>query len=110
LLRIDVLEVTDRTTGETRHPDVISDALKDLTECDPDTPTWNFTWPLRTWIDPLYMMRVRMMQKMQLGRYGHQSVLQWDGVDVVDFRAWYNTLSDVVKEEHPAQTDMENTT
>lgn len=110
MLRLDVLEVIDRNTGETRHPDIINNALRELVECDPETPVWNFTWPLRIWIDPLYLRNVRRMQKMQLGRYGHQNVLQWDDVDVNEFREWYSALSDVVKDEHPVATDMENLT
>ena len=56
----------------------------------------------------MYLRKVRKTQKMQLGRYGHQSVFVWEDIDLAEFRDWYSALGDVITEEHPSATEAEN--
>jgi hypothetical protein len=107
LLRLYVLGLTTED-GDTRHPDVTHDALKDLIECDADTPVWNATWPLRTWIDPDNLARVRKLQRMQLARYGHVPVFDWNEVEVNEFKEWYEALDEVLNGERPIQATFED--
>jgi hypothetical protein len=41
------------------------------------------------------------MQKVSLARYGHQSLLQWDDVEVVQIRRWFWKLQELLKAEGP---------
>lgn len=107
MLRPHDFDVTDEA-GETRHPDQILEAVQDLIEQEPDHPIWNATFHLRYWEDPSNRIRVRKHQMMQMARYAHQSVFQWGDVDLVEFREWYDTFVSIVTDEHPQQTQMEN--
>ena len=40
---------------------------------------------------------------MELARYGKQSLLQWDDVEVPTIRRWHEVLAEVVAKEHPTQ-------
>ena len=74
--------------------------MKTLCVWDEESPVWNTTWQFRFSFDPEERIKMRTKQKMQLGRYGRQSVLQWDGVEVSEFEDHYNALSDVLKNEN----------
>lgn len=66
------------------------------------------TWPLFLAYDPRERERLRKRQRMQLGRYGRQSVLQWDGVELCDFLDYYAELFSIIEEEAPAATPGED--
>jgi hypothetical protein len=51
-------------------------------------------------IDAVALMKLRTKQKMELARYGRQSVLQWDNVLLSDFLAYHRALVEVVNDEN----------
>lgn len=51
-------------------------------------------------VDPAELLRVRMRQKMELGRYGRQCVLQWDDVPLLEFQRYHKALIEVVNAEN----------
>ena len=51
---------------------------------------------LLTVIDPTEVLRWRLRQRMELGRYGRQSVLQWDDVPLVEFLRYHSQLVHLV--------------
>lgn len=51
-------------------------------------------------IDPAALLKLRTKQKIELARYGRQSVLQWDTVLLSEFLAYHRALVEVVNEEN----------
>ena len=51
-------------------------------------------------IDPVVVLKLRTKQKIELARYGRQSVLQWDNVLLSEFLAYHRALVEVVNEEN----------
>jgi hypothetical protein len=43
--------------------------------------------------------KFRIKQIVQLARYGRQSMLQWDDVDLIDFLAYHEALVDAYNQE-----------
>ena len=66
------------------------------------------TWPLFLGYDPRERERTRKRQRVALGRYGRQSVLQWDGVELQEFLEYYDELCNLLSEEAPAATPGED--
>jgi hypothetical protein len=53
-------------------------------------------------------VKSRTRQKIQLGRYGRQSVLQWDDVPLSEFLLYYEALTDVVESENATIPSEDN--
>lgn len=51
-------------------------------------------------LDPTEQEQMRRRQIVYLARYGRQSMLQWDDVDVLDLVALHDEVSKVVREEN----------
>lgn len=51
-------------------------------------------------MDAVQIERIRFKQKIQLGRYARQSVLQWDDVSLSDFLLYYDLMTEVVSSEN----------
>lgn len=56
-------------------------------------------------LDPDEQERARRRQIVYLARYGRQSMLQWDEVDVLDLIAFHNEVSTMVGEENSLHED-----
>ena len=56
-------------------------------------------------LDPDEQERARRRQIVYLARYGRQSMLQWDEVDVLDLIAFHNEVSTIVGEENSLNED-----
>lgn len=67
------------------------------------------TWPLMLAFDPVKRLRARRRQKMALGRYGRQSVLQWDDVELDEFLGLYEDLVEIIRVENAARASTEDT-
>lgn len=65
-----------------------------------EEPTLRATKYLLAQIDPAEVLRWRTRQKMELGRYGRQSVLQWDDVPLVEFLRYHSALIRVLEDEN----------
>lgn len=57
---------------------------------------WHLVYPL----DGQEILTIREKQKMQLARYGKQSLLQWDDVEISEIRKWHERLVELVKTEN----------
>jgi hypothetical protein len=65
-------------------------------------------WQHLVEIDPEEIMHTRRLQKMHLSRYGRTPIFSWDNVDVTEIREWHNVLREVMSDENPMQTMMED--
>lgn len=119
MLRLHDLDLTD-AAGNTRHPDDIEAALADLfcfRSAPPCHPEWkhedrhpffeNF-WHLLLWFDPEERLKSRAKQKMQLGRYGHQSFYQWEDKPLSDLDEAYAALAEIMSAESASQSHSED--
>lgn len=62
------------------------------------------------WFDPEERRGHRIMQAAQMGRYMHQNVFQWAGVDVEVFQRYYQALKEIIDNEGPLEFAAENQT
>lgn len=65
---------------------------------------WHLIYPL----DGQEILTIREKQKMQLARYGKQSLLQWDDVEISEIRKWHERLAELVKSENPTTSGSED--
>lgn len=77
-------------------PDLVEDMLKVLDE----ESRIGFGWYHHVTMDPVELRRSREMAKVILARYGKQSILQWDNVEVAQIQRYANRLVELIKSEH----------
>ena len=82
---------------ETIDPDVLDDSLKILTHWEQDIS--DVMWRLIYQMDPFALREMREMQKMALARYGKQSLLQWDDVNVMEIDHAFDRLKKLFANE-----------
>lgn len=58
-------------------------------------------------LDPHEMLDVRDRQKVDLARYGRQSLLQWDHIPINTIRRYHRLLGELIDKEHPMQHGIE---
>ena len=86
-------------------PDQLEDSLKILSIY---TDTYfDAFWHHIVLIDPDEVLRTRKFQKMQLARYGRQSIFDWDDVEVSELREWWDVLKEILESESPLASTIE---
>jgi hypothetical protein len=93
---------------EPADPDEVEESLETL--CVRTRTPWDAYWYHSVRMDPGEHAAMRRKQVLQLARYGRMgsSPGDWDEVPVSEFRAWYQTLCDVLGDEHSTSRVMEN--
>jgi hypothetical protein len=84
---------------------VITDDRPDASD---DGSLLDVAWTL--WIDRKVgaeLVKTRDAQIVQLGRYGHQDMSRWDGVDLQEFSRRYGALVDLLNQESALQRASE---
>lgn len=78
-------------------PDLIDDLQVKTSFTAELGPLWPYVHALNS--DARKIERNHEMRKVALARYGRQSLMQWDDVDVAEIRRWYELLVELVREE-----------
>ncbi len=65
-------------------------------------------WPFLFNLDPNELLIDSEKMIIQLARYGRQSVLQWDDVEVGQIRRWHARLKELIDSENAVTKEHED--
>lgn len=84
---------------ETPDPDEVEDVLNRTFVGKTDTLE-AVLWQHLLIVDPEELRTHRERQKMNLARYGRQSLLQWENVEVLEIDRWHDRLKELIETEN----------